>query len=133
MDSDSRQAILGSIDFIDHVQIRGWAKDDRSSKSAVKLVIIVADKILGRLNADLFRQDLKDAGTPSNNGAGVKGKIIESLAAGVPCVFTTVAAECMRLCFYSKGTEGIAKAKLSRLPSSASPATIGSNPQSGRG
>lgn len=34
---------------------------------------------------------------PLSYGAGVKGKIIDSLAAGVPCVYTTVAAEGMNL------------------------------------
>src|SRR6202030_1008017 len=30
---------------------------------------------------------------PLRYGAGLKGKVLESLAAGVPCVMTTVAAE----------------------------------------
>ena len=34
---------------------------------------------------------------PLSYGAGIKGKILDSLAAGVPCVYTTLAAEGMNL------------------------------------
>ena len=34
---------------------------------------------------------------PLSYGAGIKGKILDSLAAGIPCVYTTLAAEGMNL------------------------------------
>src|SRR3954465_5417220 len=52
----------GSIDFADHVLLRGWAQDERSPNSSARLVVIIADKVVGEIQADYFRSDLQDAG-----------------------------------------------------------------------
>ena len=53
--------LKGSIDFIDHHELRGWACDDATPGEAVPLVIFHNDEEVGRTSAQQFRQDLLDA------------------------------------------------------------------------
>ena len=53
--------LKGSIDFIDHHELRGWVQDDAAPGKAVSLVILDNDMEIGRASAQLFRQDLLEA------------------------------------------------------------------------
>lgn len=54
--------IRGALDFIDHNEVRGWAQDERSPHAAVSLLISDNRDPIGRVSADGFRADLKEAG-----------------------------------------------------------------------
>lgn len=52
---------------------------------------------------------------PLRFGAGVKGKVLQSLAAGVPCVMTATAAEGLSLPAALEGLVGLDEAGLAKL------------------
>lgn len=54
--------LRGSIDFVDHLRARGWAQDEASPHSAVKIAISVNREVVGQATANQFRDDLKEAG-----------------------------------------------------------------------
>jgi glycosyltransferase involved in cell wall biosynthesis len=54
--------LKGSIDLIDHQELRGWAQDEAAPGNAVSLVIFDNEKEIGRARAQLFRGDLLEAG-----------------------------------------------------------------------
>jgi glycosyltransferase involved in cell wall biosynthesis len=54
--------IRGSIDFIDHVQVEGWAQDEAAPETAVSIVVSDNGKVIGRVVAEAFRSDLREAG-----------------------------------------------------------------------
>src|ERR1700742_4390553 len=54
--------LKGSIDLIDHHRLRGWAQEDAAPEKGVPLVICVNDREVGRLTAEIFREELRDAG-----------------------------------------------------------------------
>src|ERR1700722_11929663 len=54
--------LSGSIDFIDHTRARGWARNDTARRPTVKIIVSVNGRVVGKVAADQFRDDLKDAG-----------------------------------------------------------------------
>lgn len=63
--------IRGAIDFIDHDQVHGWARDDASPETAVSIVIADDSGVLGKIVANGFRADLRDAGIGTGHHAFV--------------------------------------------------------------
>ena len=109
--------LKGWIDLIDHHELRGWAQDEAAPGRPVSVVIFHNEKEVGSDVPDELRNvtakgvtlvgHVDDLSTifdrvrltvaPLSYGAGIKGKILDSLAAGIPCVHTTLAAEGMNL------------------------------------
>jgi hypothetical protein len=59
----------GYIDVFDQRSIAGWAADAKAFSAPLTVDVYVDDRLQGTLTADVFRQDLKDAGY----GDGRKG------------------------------------------------------------
>ena len=105
-------AFVGSFDhapnldaayfLLEDVMPRVWARDPSipcilaGSRMPDALLRMASDRIivLGRVHdlASVFGQ-VRLTVAPLRFGAGIKGKVLASLAAGVPCVVTSVAAE----------------------------------------
>lgn len=62
-------ALKGSIDFVDLEKIAGWTRDELRPDTAVPLLISDHDEIIGRVVADIYREDLKDAGIGNGHHA----------------------------------------------------------------
>jgi len=59
---DAFGELRGHIDDADHLRLRGWVQDVSNPTLTVALVISANDKIIGRVLANRFRDDLKKAG-----------------------------------------------------------------------
>jgi len=53
--------IRGGVDRLDERMVEGWAVDDDHPMVKIAFELLVGDRVIGRLVADRFRQDLKDA------------------------------------------------------------------------
>ena len=55
-------SVRGHLDGADRQRVRGWAVDDASPDTPVTLIITAGDVVLGRVMANAFRLDLREAG-----------------------------------------------------------------------
>jgi SAM-dependent methyltransferase len=62
----------GYIDVFDQNSIAGWAADTKTSSAPLSVDVYIDERLQATLTADVFRQDLKDAGY----GDGRKGFIV---------------------------------------------------------
>ena len=60
--SDALPPLRGSLDQVTRTQISGWAADPAAPGQPVELELLIDDVVVGRLQAGLFRPDLKRAG-----------------------------------------------------------------------
>ena len=84
----------------------------RSVRALARPGVVIVGQVAD-LGAEFDRVRLTVA--PLRFGAGVKGKVVESFAAGVPCVMTPVAAEGLALCKALEGLVGSDEAALAAL------------------
>jgi O-antigen biosynthesis protein len=61
--------LKGNLDIVSLRQVAGWAQDDAQPEVPVSLVVTDNDELLGRILANRYRADLKEAGI----GAGRQG------------------------------------------------------------
>lgn len=62
--------IRSSLDFVDHVQVQGWAQDEALPQAAaISIIICVDGEVVGAVVADQFREDLLDAGIGTGRNA----------------------------------------------------------------
>ena len=54
--------LRGHLDDADRARVRGWAFDDAAPDVPVSLVVTAGDTVLGRVLANAFRPDLREAG-----------------------------------------------------------------------
>ena len=54
--------LLGHLDEVDRRRVRGWAFDDAAPDVPVSLLVMAGDVVLGRVLANAFRSDLREAG-----------------------------------------------------------------------
>ena len=73
---------IGYVDLFDQHAIVGWAADTKAPTTPVSVDVYINDRLQATLTADVFRQDLKDAGY----GDGRKGFSIPLVS---PSVFPT--------------------------------------------
>jgi glycosyltransferase involved in cell wall biosynthesis len=71
---------------------QGWRAEDLPRAGGNRLKIVGPAGCLSTVLAGV-----RATTAPLRYGAGIKGKVIESLAAGVPCVMSTIAAEGLEL------------------------------------
>ena len=85
-------AFVGYIDVFDQDRVAGWAADKKAPSAPIAVDIYVDDRLQATLTADMFRQDVKDAGYGDGRkgfnlplGSGTPsppGKLVRLLAAG---------------------------------------------------
>lgn len=59
--------MFGHLDLCSPTLIEGWLYSDDSHSEPIRLQVYVGDLLLGEVVADLFRQDLQDAGYGSGH------------------------------------------------------------------
>ena len=62
VDRNVIEGLTGSVDAVNPYRISGWVRDESQPDTPVSLVITNNDEFLGRLLANAFRGDLKEAG-----------------------------------------------------------------------
>jgi SAM-dependent methyltransferase len=67
--ASAKRQFVGYIDLFDHNTVAGWAANVQAPTTPVSVDIYIDDRLQATLPADVFRQDLKDAGY----GDGRKG------------------------------------------------------------
>ena len=63
------QALTGAVDVVSQNMISGWARDELRPDTVVPLVISINDRVIGSVLANLYREDLSDAGMGSGHHA----------------------------------------------------------------
>src|ERR1700722_16966713 len=55
-------ALQGSLDAVEPFQVRGWVRDSQDPQKALTVQIILDNRTIGTVQANLYRPDLQKAG-----------------------------------------------------------------------
>src|SRR5689334_21444366 len=75
--------LVGNVDIVQHDRITGWAADVDAPLAAIDVVVIVDGDEVGRVSADLFRQDLRDLGPYGDGRHGFTFTFSQPLSADI--------------------------------------------------